>query len=259
MKPAGRESAGEEVRFALSKLHLPFKSYDTDELKWLFDSRKDLANKTIRLPKKDGTGFETVDLTTATVMWPPNSPDAKPELVGEPYDMSNQKYVSFLHERLSRLSKKYMKYIQNMGGTAEQDRLPNVVFDISGDNISKIEDIATHAKEAGYKIALVWVYADVNTALLRNANRSRKGDDNLIIAKHAAIKETIRQFLRQTYLFNLIDEFWVIVTSGEQERDELGRSLAVYHIESPSDLQDIAEQHNILENFKNYYLRHTSI
>ena len=239
-------------KWFFSKIHFNPKIYDTDDIKWLFDNHKDLVNNTIRLPKENGSGFEIVDLTTAKVFWPPNDPDGKEVLVGEPYDMSNPKYTSWLHQRLNPLSKKYQKQVQAMGQYADPDRLPNILFDISGDDVAKIEDIVASAKEIGYKTALVWVYADVNTALARNAERDRKGMPSLIINKHAAVKETIRYFLHNRYVFDEIDEFWVIISDIETDPENPKREINAYHINSPIDLQRVADAHHALESLQNY-------
>lgn len=249
---SGKSSIRPNNRWFLSKLHLPFKAYDTDDLKWLFDNHKDTVNNTIRLPKMDGGGYETVDLDKAMVPWPPNDKNAVMTLIGEPYDMSNPLYVSFLHYRLNSLSKRYMKQIQAMGKTADRERLPNILFDISGDDISKIEDIVVNAKEVGYKTALVWVYADIQTALKRNAERDRKGDVELIINKHAAVKETIRYFIHNKYVFDEIDEFWVVISDQDADAGEEVRAANAYHVASPTDLQAIADKHHALDSIENY-------
>ncbi len=145
------------------------------------------------------------------------------EKTGEPiyYDkyrnMGNSDFVSELHDAMKPLSKKWKKSIlnnpENKGGG--RDRLPNVIFDIVGDEVSKLSEIIEAMKPVGYKIAIIWMLSTIERAYRNNQMRDRVVDtDTIFIPKHRDVIKA-QEELFSTGLISQVDEFWVIDTAVE--------------------------------------------
>ena len=233
-----------------------FKIYNPDKLKELFIKLKqDNANDTITLPTKDGSGWEVVDLTTATVMYPPDDENAKEVLVGEPYTMKNPRYTAFLHDRLSGLSKKWRNQILSMGNNADASRLPNILFDMTGDNFDKVRNMTVLAKEAGYKVGIVWALATLPTSIRRDAKRIRTVGAEKVFTTYKNVREVADKIARSTW-FKDVDEMWVVVTESVEyfdssEIDSKGYPINVYHVSSAKELDDIVKKHISIEPYMN--------
>ena len=241
------------------KLLGDFKIYNPDKLKELVTKLKqDNVNDIISLPRKDGNGWEEVDLTTATVMYPPDSPNAKEVLVGEPYTTKNPRYTAFLHDRLSGLSRKWRNQILSMGTTAEENRLPNILFDMTGDNFDKVRNMIVMAKEAGYKVCIVWALATLPTAIDRDSKRDRTVGEEKVIDTYENVRSVARQIVRSTW-FDDVDDMWIVVTEGDKHFKQTGEidkneyPVNAYHIRSDKDIDDIIKKHISIMPYKKDY------
>lgn len=135
----------------------------------------------------------------------------KPVFKDEFRNMGNSEFVSELHQEMKPLSKKWKRSIlanpENLKG---RDRLPNIIFDITGDESSKIMEIVDKLKEFGYKIAIIWVLSTAERAFRNNMNRDRRVDtDNVFIPKHLGVIDAIEDIFKSGQI-SKIDEFWVI-------------------------------------------------
>jgi hypothetical protein len=149
--------------------------------------------------------------------------------------MGNAEFVSELHQEMKPLSKKWKKSIlANPENEEGRERLPNVIFDITGDETKKIMEIVDHLKPIGYKIAIIWILSTIEKALRNNTNRPRQVDtDNVFIPKHEGVIESVEELFNSGAIGKL-DEFWVIDSAVEinPSVDPVGYHKAqnVYHI-----------------------------
>lgn len=155
-------------------------------------------------------------------------------------NMGNSEFVSELHQEMKPLSKKWKRSIlANPENIKGRDRLPNIIFDITGDESSKIMEIVDKLKQFGYKIAVIWVLSTVERAMRNNANRPRQVDtDNVFIPKHLGVISAVEQIFKSGEI-RKIDEFWVIDAAIEinPHTDPVAYHDAqnVYHIPTTED------------------------
>ena len=132
--------------------------------------------------------------------------------------MSNPEFVSELHYNMKPLAKKWEKsilYNPENEGDARKDRLPNIILDVTGDELKKIMKYVEPLKARGYKIAIIWVLSTIERANRNNDLRARKVDvDNVFIPKHEDVIKAQEALFETGYIHN-IDEFWVIDSAIE--------------------------------------------
>lgn len=99
-----------------------------------------------------------------------------------------------------------------MGEYADEERLPNVLFDITGNEFNKISQIIEDVKPLGYKIAIVFVFASITDAMDRNFHRDRIVDRDNFLRTHQGVLKTI-QFIFNNNYNKQVDEFWLVDSS----------------------------------------------
>lgn len=151
--------------------------------------------------------------------------------------MDNPEFVSELHYNMKPLAKKWEKsilYNPENENDARKDRLPNIILDVTGDELEKIMRYVEPLKARGYKIAIIWILSTIEKAHENNTLRARKVDvDNVFIPKHEDVIKAQEALFETGYIHN-IDEFWVIDSAIEinPKKDPVGYHDAqnVYHI-----------------------------
>ena len=194
-----------------------------------------------------GIYFNVDDLKEKSKIWDIiNTETGKPysdELKTPEYarDIRNSEFVSELHNIMKPLGNKIKNNIldspENKG--KGRDRLPNIIFDITGDKVSKITEIVEALKPVGYKIAIVWMLSTIERALRNNASRPREVSvDNVFIPKHEDVINAMEKLFNSGEIEN-INEFWVVDTATEinPRVDPVGYHEAqnVYHIPCTPD------------------------
>lgn len=172
---------------------VPFhgKKLDVDQLKTYKLRRSEITDDTITF--KDGT---TINLTDAGI--------------DEPYDLSNPKFVELLHNNTKALKKAQRSAVFNGIRNASKDRLPNIIFDITMDKISAIEDVVYMYKPMGYKIAVVCVFTEIDVALSQNQKRARKVPEDMLLDKHSKVYKTLEKLLERKDLTDQINDIWAV-------------------------------------------------
>ena len=75
-----------------------------------------------------------------------------------------------------------------------RDRLPNLIFDITGDELKKIMKIVDSVKPVGYKIAVIWVLPTLKKAQRNNLRRDRTVNfEDVLVPKHRDVILTIEE------------------------------------------------------------------
>lgn len=152
-----------------------------------------------RLPKFDKDGNVRLDNQGRPITYDKNR------------NMANSEFVSELHYEMKPLGKKWKQSIlDNPENKSGRKRLPNVIFDITGDEVEKIDEIVDRLKPIGYKIAIIWVLSTAERAFRNNLNRDRKVDiDTVFLPKHLDVIKSMKELFASNKI-SKIDEFWVI-------------------------------------------------
>ncbi|MDX1532672.1 MAG: zeta toxin family protein [Nitrosopumilaceae archaeon] len=117
------------------------------------------------------------------------------------FDLRQPENVSKLHELLSDvygITKANERRIFSSALAAPSDRKPNLIFDVTLKDMSKLEKITRNVKELGYdksNIHIVWVVNDVDVAVEQNKNRSRVVPHEILIATHEGASITMRKIV----------------------------------------------------------------
>ena len=127
------------------------------------------------------------------------------------YDFSKPEDVSDVHNivKSNGWEDKIQKNVLN-----NNNYLPNVVFDVTGDNPNKLIKNATTTKALGYNTALVWVVANREEAMVRNALRSRNVSDYILHSKHNTINTELYKFIT-AQAGKYFDECWIVFNSND--------------------------------------------
>lgn len=174
------------------------------------------------LSRLQGDYYNVDDLKEIERMWQIKDPETgKPhadnlDTPEEDRHMGNAEFVSQIHQEMKPLSKKWKRSIlANPENVKGRDRLPNIIFDITGDEVGKIMGIVDKLKPVGYKIAIIWILSTIEKALRNNTSRPRQVDtDNVFIPKHLGVIEAVES-LFESGAIDKIDEFWVIDSAVE--------------------------------------------
>lgn len=118
--------------------------------------------------------------------------------------LSDPKLTSDVHEFLNNtklLPDKVQKSLFSSIMMAHHDRRPNLIFDITLKDISKLINLDVSLKRLGYKkenIHLVWVVNDLDVALDQNSKRDRKVDERILKNTHVGAAMTMKGIIDKT-------------------------------------------------------------
>ena len=150
-------------------------------------------------------------------------------------NMKNSEFVSQLHQEMKPLSKKWKKSIlNNPENERGRKRLPNLIFDITGDELKKIMEIVNSVQPVGYKVAVIWVLPTLKKAQRNNLRRDRTVKfEDILVPKHRDVILTIEQ-LFSSGLVERLNEFWIVDSAIKEnpKTDPVAYHKAqnVYHI-----------------------------
>lgn len=198
--------AGSGKGFVLSKLlGIQGKVVDVDALKTLIIKSKKLNDKI-----KQETGYELSKLK-----------------------LSDPNNVSILHDiigNIYKLDKRNVKQIASSLLAAPKDRKPNIIFDVTLKDISKLKSISNDLLNAGYEkknIHIVWVLNKFDVAIEQNKNRSRVVSDEILLSTHEGASLTMNKILNMgNSIKNYMDGDIHIVFNQVKIDSELSKSSA---------------------------------
>lgn len=136
--------------------------------------------------------------------------DLDRENISEPYDMSNGQFTDFVHRVTKPVARARQNSFLTGASTADKSRLPNVVFDITGDEIHKFVEIIDTVKQIGYKIAIVYVTGEISQAIEQNEMRPRKVAKDILLTKHLDVLYTMNKLFTSD-IIDTVDEVYIIV------------------------------------------------
>ena len=128
------------------------------------------------------------------------------------YDFRKPEDVSALHKIVD--DKKYDKNIKH-NFFANNEKLPNVIFDITGKNVAKLKQRCEKVKKIGYKTSLVWVVSNRDVALVQNLKRPRVVPQDIFHKIHNAILANLPDFIKNEAA-NYFDECWLLFSSTKK-------------------------------------------
>lgn len=150
----------------------------------------------------------------------------------EERDLSNSAFMHELHTTFKKPLNKVKAGILNNKGITDESRLPNIIFDMTGDDIRKIDEIVNAVKPQGYKVGIIWILNTLGKAIQNISKRERKGERDLLVAKHRDVLNTAKTIFSSGYINN-IDDFWVIdAYNPEGPKKGDNASIIKYHDES---------------------------
>lgn len=204
------------------------KVFDVDALKTFTLKTSEIDDNVITM--RDGTQYNLNDLG-----------------IEAPYNLSNDKFTSFIHDKTRPLAKKVRKNVYGTVDRSDKDRLPNVLFDITGSNINDFVDIIDEMGDRGYKIAVVCVLGDVEQAADQNAQRPRKIKNDLLYSLHKDVLHSIENLIGDRKLLARIDSVWVVInfkydTGDPNDVRRYIEKANVYQIKTVDDIVDLPKR-----------------
>lgn len=182
-------------------------SFDVDQL-------KSLAAKTPAIVKKikDELGIDMKDLAA---------------------NLKNPENVAKLHEIIGTylgLDNARQKALYASILTADPERKPNVIFDVTLKDLQKLESITRQVSGLGYdkkNIHIVWVINDIEVAKAQNARRDRTVPVEILVNTHRGASQTMLDIVNMgeslkkymdgdiVFAFNKVGVDASLVKSGE--------------------------------------------
>ena len=102
---------------------------------------------------------------------------------------------------------------------ARADRLPNIIFDITGKELNDFSDVLPNLEEAGYdpkNIHVAWVLTDYKVAYTANLTRSRVVPADVFLDTHQGASKTMQGIINRGRLpFGMNGRFVVIMNNRE--------------------------------------------
>jgi dephospho-CoA kinase len=99
------------------------------------------------------------------------------------------------------------------------DRLPNIMFDTTFDDIKKVQPILTRLVDVGYlkqNIHLVWVLTEYDLAAENNENRDRVVSRDILLKTHVGASRTVFTLIRDKTLPEIDGSIHVILNNKEE-------------------------------------------
>jgi hypothetical protein len=131
-------------------------------------------------------------------------------------DLNNPEDTKNLHALIKGKNWKEKERQYMMDAASVQERLPNIIFDITSKNTSDIQTIVDFIRDNDklYKVALVWVATNRSVAMYNNFNpkRGRVVPESIFHEVHNSVNATMLNLIT-TYRTYGIDEFWCIKNS----------------------------------------------
>lgn len=133
-------------------------------------------------------------------------------------DLRNPENVRLIHSILSDLYKVDKRFKESKFGsiaTANRDRLPNLIFDMTAKDVTKVREIHDTVTKLGYQnenIHIVWVLDDVQAAIKKNRGRERIVPEDILIHTHEGASLTAKKLLSMGDAVKqyMDGDFWIV-------------------------------------------------
>lgn len=116
--------------------------------------------------------------------------------------LKNPETVSLLHGIIGdelKLPDKEKRAFFSSIMTADPERKPNVIFDVTLKSLQKFDNLISNVTRLGYdkkNIHLVWIINDIEIALKQNAERDRFVKPEILINTHVGAQQTVADIIK---------------------------------------------------------------
>lgn len=133
---------------------------------------------------------------------------------------SNQYDVSLLHNFIKEKGLDNKPILSFLMSQKPLKIKSNVIFNVTLKDIDKLKEISDMVTEAGYakeNIHIIWILNSIETALINNANRTRRVDDEILLKTHKGAAMTIKEILSQNEKYRKYadGEIWLMANKAE--------------------------------------------
>jgi hypothetical protein len=146
-------------------------------------------------------------------------------------NLKNPENVSKLHEIIGgylNLDNKKLEAVYKSIISADADRKPNLIFDVTLKDLQKFGNLTRQVKSLGYddtKIHIVWVVNDIEVAKAQNEKRDRTVPVEILINTHRGVSATMHDiFTMGTELKKYLDGDIVIAFNKVGVDSEVAKS-----------------------------------
>jgi CO dehydrogenase nickel-insertion accessory protein CooC1 len=151
--------------------------------------------------------------------------------------LKNPETVSLLHGIIGdelKLPDKEKRAFFSSIMTADPERKPNVIFDVTLKSLQKFDNLISNVTRLGYdkkNIHLVWIINDIEIALKQNAERDRFVKPEILINTHVGAQQTVADVIKLgnklksymdgdiVFVFNKVGVDTTYIKSPEKETD----------------------------------------
>lgn len=133
-------------------------------------------------------------------------------------DLKNPKHVFKLHEFVSNLGVKN-KTLDLLLKDVKQDRLPNILFDVTMKSIKDVEQYLPMLNAIGYNpkdIHITWVLANYHVAVKANQERARVVPDDILLKTHEGAAKTMMSIIHGKTPKGMDGQINVILNNRDQ-------------------------------------------
>lgn len=148
------------------------------------------------------------------------------------YDLTKPEDTFALHAKVKQhgwKNKERKHFWASQNSKVNKESLANILFDMVAGDPEDVLEIIAMAKPIGYKITLIWICANMQSAIEGNAKRDRKVPLSVLEKGHKEAYETINAILDNKYpeITDGIDYMWIALSAGpgrvftkEYEKDQ---------------------------------------
>ncbi|WP_292486288.1 zeta toxin family protein [Methanohalobium sp.] len=162
-------------------------------------------------------------------------------------DLKKPQDVFKMHQFIKDLGIKD-KTLDNMLNQAKQDRLPNIMFDVTLKDLGDIKDVLPRLRDAGYdpkNIHVVWVLTNFYAAIKNNAGRDRVVPKDILLKTHQGARDSMADIIKGNVprgvdgsvhvILNNREEtvFWVDPKTGEELKKKPVKSFTSLQLKEP--------------------------
>lgn len=119
---------------------------------------------------------------------------------------------------------------------ADPRRKPNLIFDVTLKEYSKLEDIIKYVTDAGYQkqnVHIVWVLSEMTAAIKNNASRTRQVKEEILIDTHEGASATMADIVKNGALLrskldgNIVVAFNTVRLEGVSDTTIIEKEVSV--------------------------------
>jgi dephospho-CoA kinase len=133
-------------------------------------------------------------------------------------DLSVGNDVAALHMFVKKMGIK-SKSLELMLNDAKTDRLPNIMFDITGKDMDDFYDVIPLLQQAGYSsksMHLAWILADYKISYVANVTRERVVPAGIFLGTHKGASKTMTSLINKRKLPTGMDGRFVVVLNNRE-------------------------------------------